>query len=289
MNSKSELFKRLLKLFPVKSLKENFALDVRTQDEMVNEIVKSGTQETIFNFVAQNINLAKQHIYIFNHNFGNDYKNIESNFIPYKSYRKEVKKDEINFVYFHNLPFTAVVTNPLETTDINFYWPFKVTIDRKNLFIQFIILEKNINSYFPADRKVVHAEKQLEEDQIVEGIVNHLKVKNKISVCDLNKGIKKLWEQDLIDSKYVKYKKSKSTTTEAMDESFTVKKQYPEVYKELVNAPLNKTIFQVIDDVNEEYCNHFSIDPNEGKISIPTFPKNIIHIDNVVRKIIQHN
>ena len=289
MNSKSEMLKRLLKLFPVKALKDNFPTDLKTQDEIISEIAIPQNSAPIFNFVGENFSLTKQHIHIYNHNMGDNYKNIDATFLPHKPYKNAKSKTEISFFYFYDLPFSVYITDPFEKTEIKFYWPFKVTLDKKHLYIQFVILEKNINSYFPDDRKVVFSEKSIEEEKIVEGIVNHLNVKNRITICDLNKGIKKMWDQDLVDSKYVKYKKSKSTTTEAMDETYTVKKQYPLIYKELINAPLNKTIFQFIDDANDEYCEHFSIDPSEGKISIPTFPKNVIHIDNVVRKIIQLN
>jgi hypothetical protein len=291
MNGKTELLKRLLKLYPVKSLKDNFTLENKKQDEIIDEIVESNTEKAISKFAVQNFNLSKQHIYVFTHGMGNGFKTLQSSFIANVPIETTKTATETTFYYFLKLPFTVIITNPIETKDLYFHWPCKVTIDKTHLYIQFIIIEKNVNSYFDKNRKVIDSERKLDENNFVDHVIKSLNLAQsaKIHICDLNKGVKKLWDTDVIDSKYVKFKKSKSTSTEAMDESYTVKKQYPDVYEGLINAPLGKTIFKFINDVNQEFCDHFTIEPNDGKISIPIFPDELKHVDNVVKQIIQHN
>ncbi len=82
--------------------------------------------------------------------------------------------------------------------------------------------------------------------------------------------------------------KNRSTTTETMDESYTLKSQYPEVFQTIINAPLNKTIFKYLND-DELLPEHFTIDPSVGLISLPTFPKQLNQHQNVVREILSNN
>jgi hypothetical protein len=289
MDEIHDIQKRLLRLFPVKSLKDSFATTSSKQDDILNEIIDSSNLDVLKTFVFNNFSFSRQHIYVYTHNI--PYKEIlklQSNFFPYDCFRKTQTKDSVEFFYFYDLAYKVILTNPLEETELSFIWPFKIVIKENSLIFYFTILEKNINSYYPIERPVVDSERLVEEEQILNAIISYLNSMGSVQICDLNKGIKKLWDSDIIDSKYVKWKKSKSTTTEAMDESYTLKRQYPDVYENLLNSPLNKTVFKYIKD-GEDFCDHFTIEPSEGKISIPIFPKQLNQISNVIEKIVEFN
>jgi len=58
--------------------------------------------------------------------------------------------------------------------------------------VRFVVLQKNASSYF--DRPTYVAGKNLDEKSILNGIIAGL------TPADINKGIKKLWSDGIIDS-----------------------------------------------------------------------------------------
>jgi len=144
-----------------------------------------------------------------------------------------------------------------------------------------------MSSHFADNRAVVKVDKVNDESIVIETINQHF---NGLmpSVCDLNRGIKHLWDDDIVDSKYAKWKKNRSTTTETMDENYTLKNQYPVIYQDLINSPLRKMIFKYLPD-DEQLPDHFTIDPGNGQISIPLYPNNENQNKNVVTEIISNN
>ena len=150
--------------------------------------------------------------------------------------------------------------------------------------LQITIVERDIGSYFEG-RTVIKTERSLSEDDIVLSLQQNLEG---LTSLDLHKGIKELWEQDLIDTQNIRWKKPKSTTSEAMDEPCTLKSDYPHVYKEIQNQPLFKTSFKFLKDV-DKYVSHFAVDPAKGFLAFTMFPKGKGNIENVIRKILEHN
>lgn len=104
----------------------------------------------------------------------------------------------------------------------------------------------------------------------------------------MNKGAKQIWDDGVVDCKYVKYKKSHSVTTEQMDEEFTLKTKYPNVYNEIVQTPLNRTIFKKMNQ-NDDICTHFTLDPTKGFLTFSIYPENLNQIQNVITKILSSN
>ena len=151
----------------------------------------------------------------------------------------------------------------------------------------FSVSYTHLDVYKRQDRKVIDIVKSTTTDY-TDVIVKHLSSEYVISTYDINKGIKHLWEKDKIDSRYAKWKKDKSTTTETMDEDYTLKKHYHAIYLDLIKSPLNKMVFKYLlgDGV---FCDHFSADPSSGQISIPLYPGNANQITNVINEILANN
>lgn len=287
MNTDQDLFKRLLKLYPVKLVKEEFNPDETNQVEIIQEIVNNNSSDIIKKFAVDNHLNTKQHVYFYS---------LSSSFIRTAFNLNNldlVLQEELfenSIYYFKFLPkieYDVVLGSPFEETILNFIQPVTVCVSQKILIIHATIMEKNIDYYF-GDRKVYEANKTHGEDQIIQKIIEHFTNFFVVEPLDLNKGIKELWKNDVIDSKYAKWKKSHSTSTEQMDEEFTLKQKYPALYAELVTSPLNRTIFKNITDI-DDICSHFTIDPTKGYLTITIYPGSLSQVNNVINKILANN
>ncbi|HCT29454.1 MAG TPA: hypothetical protein DIW31_01680 [Bacteroidales bacterium] len=286
MNTSQDLLKRLIKLFPVKVLKEEFNL-TSTSDSLYDEIIQNINESLIKDFVYSNINLTKQHIYIYDIDKTFNINSFKRESFPFPVIKSSSAANELTIVISPIVDFSVVLSNPYEETNIQFHQPFIIRLKEKKLIIQSTILEKKIGAYFESNRKVLDVVKVNDELESILKVMGYF-LDYSFNICDLNKGVKHMWEKDTIDSKYVKWKKNRSTTTESMDEDYTLKSQYPDVYKSLMKSPLNKTIFKYL--LNDELLpEHFTIDPSNGELSVPIFPKNQNQIRNVIDGILSQN
>lgn len=287
MNAPLELHKRLLKLYPVKIVKDHFEPEGATQAEMIPEIVNNNNLNTIKQFALDNHNYSKQHIYFFklNRNFVRRDFNLNNLDLPLEE--EIIIEGGYNFKFLPQIDYNVVLGNPTEESTLKFYQPVMVRVKDSILTISTTIMEKNLEYYY-GNRKVYEANKAHGEDYLIKLISQHFETFYDVSPLDLNRGIKQLWEDDLIDSKYVRWKKSHSTTTEQMDEEYTLKQKYPDIYNQLIQSPLNRTIFKNITD-NEDICSHFTIDPSKGFLTISIYPDNLEQTSNVINKILVNN
>jgi hypothetical protein len=288
MNSSIDLLSRLLKLYPVKLIKNFFNPESSNQAEIIPEIIGANTEKAIKDFACENHDSTKQHIFLFTLNN----KFIKDNFVegdfPFSIDTQLLTNNVYKFKLLPVIDFNVVILNPFEEATLKFYQPVTVCLNDKHLIIQTTIMEKNMDSYFPEARRVVDVKKANSEEYIVEKILEYFSIQYTVTKNDLNRGIKDLWRNDVIDSKYAKWKKERSTTTEAMDEEYTLKEQYPEIYENLMLSPLGKTVFKYkLDD--DLIIKHFTADPTKGWLSFATYPENQNQIDNVINKILSSN
>lgn len=286
MNTQRDISKRLLRLFPVKVLKEHFN-STNVSDELYNEILNGNSKPIIDSFCYVNLEHTKQHIYIYNIGQAPTPNNLNINQFPIDIVHQTNLNGVTSITISPIVDFKVILTNPFEETTLRFHQPIQILLSNTHLIFYATILEKNMSNYFDQNRRVINAEKINDEISIIEQVCAYLAHLNP-TVCDLNRGIKQLWANDLVDSKYAKWKKDRSTTTETMDENYTLKSQYPDVYQNLVNAPLRKMIFKYLRD-DEALPDHFTVDPSSGQISIPLFSKNANQNKNVVREILSNN
>ncbi len=291
MNSDNNILYRLLKLYPVQTLKENFLVKTKTQNSIIQEIVLKYQPEEIYNFSYKFFNYTRQHIYFFN-NDTKDLNLFETALLSTVPLFKNTKSDgEITQFYFYNTTYSVIIVadrDNFSRTDIDFKVPMKMTITKNYLRLDFTIIEKNINAYINTANRIINFGKTIDEKYILLKLKSESTKFKELNPYDLNKGIKHLWKNDLIDSPFVKWKKSRSISTEAMDEEFTLKEQYPELFDEIIYAPLKRTIFNIRNGDKNSY-NHFISEPSEGKISLTTFAKNKDAKENVISQILTNN
>jgi hypothetical protein len=287
MNSPSNLYQRLLKLYPVKILKEHFDPEATTQVEIIPEIIANSNADAIKQFSMDHHNYSKQHVYFFRLGHSFDRFGFNFNGLPFNLEQEILIDGSYVFKFLPIINYNVVLGDPIEEQILKFYQPVTLIVNGNTLMIQMTIMEKNIDYYY-GGRKVYESNKEGGEDYLLKIIKEHFETFFVLETLDLNKGIKKLWEDDIVDSKYAKWKKSHSTTTEQMDEEYTLKQKYPDLYKELIKSPLNRTIFKNITE-NEDICSHFSMDPTKGFLTISIYPDNLDQTKNVINKILTNN
>lgn len=288
MNSSADLLQRLLKLYPVKVVKGQFDVDSTTQAEQLPEITSKYSERAIVDFAIDNIGYTKQHTYIFR---------LDSNFskagFVRASFPIEVKKafdDGNNFIIigFPVVEYDIALLDPYREVTLQFYQPTRITINERTVVIQTTIMEKKPVHYFPASVKAVELRKRNDEEAFINHILTYFRLNYRIEPCDINRGVKKLWEDDIIDSKHVRFKKATSMTTEAMDEGYTVKVQYPDIYTQITTSPLSKTVFKYLKD-DDAFSRLFVADPSLGQLSMAIFPEHPNQTWNVINEILRNN
>jgi hypothetical protein len=149
-------------------------------------------------------------------------------------------------------------------------------------------MEQNIRSYFPDDRAAIAPSKNLNEEDVSHEICKTLDIDFDESIVPLDKGIKALWEMGYFDAFNTKFKKAKSTSSEAMDKGCLLKRDNPKDYATLVSRPLLKTGFKFLKEL-ERFPSHFVADPSMGEIWIPTYSEETNISENVIREILKYN
>lgn len=292
MNYQTGTIKRLLKLYPVSSLRKEFNIKVTGQEHVIQEIVTQNAPQTIIDFAKTHFDITKQHIYLLETD-----KNIDFGF-NVVGLAESVTLDNIlnaknSATCFVPIEFTVFETKKNQVSKLEFLWPIRLQYfynnkTKKYIFLlKITVLEREIGYFY--ENKVFVTNRSLEEKELVKSILDNF-TKN-ACICtklDLNKGIKELAELDIIDFPSAKYRKSKSITTEIMDEDFTIKKNNPDVYEYLMKSPLERTTCKLTNPQKEE-VDYFRVEPLEGKISFSTYSPAIDSVDNIISLILNNN
>lgn len=284
INTNSEITTRLLQAFSVNDLREVFSIDssIRMQKDVIYNILKGNNEKNIIKLLFTNYNLLKQHIYFYDIQGTVPKELFYKHPFLYDVITKSRNHKIYYFIFKENFGIYNVEINQIQ--NITFNRPVKVEIKGTNAIISINILERDISSIIKA--KAVSVNRKSNDNDIL----NSLTTNNKSIFFikkDLNKGIKYLWQNDFIDAYKVKFKKSKSTSSETMDEDHLIKKQMPELYNEIMKSPLDTTVFKYLK--NDDFVKHFTANPRDGILSFNTFPTSKNGIDTVVKLIVQNN
>lgn len=281
------LRRRLLNLFPVKNLAEMIDGQKTSKDTIITSILsRTNSGETIA-WVNKNFEIARHHVYFFSSS-----KHI--NCVPNKFSLLGTKPSALDArecLFLLDLTYQVVIRtseNTFKEIPIVFKWPVKIEFLGKVILVKMIIMEKKIDAYLDDSERRINDTRDLEEADILTGAQKALHGVCTVDPLDLNKGIKTLWDADMIDSREVKYKKSVSTTTETMDDKRYVKRDLAAQYKELIKVPLLKTIFDAMDET-KRLSDHFRADSTAGVVTFPVFSENPQQPKNVVREILKNN
>lgn len=267
--------KRLLELFPVAYLREAFGSTKTKKEEICYaEATRSDAPQIqrVAKFVNDHVGCCKQHVYVFSHDGSAKLP------VGVEGGEMVLSADGSHGLYLSRVEYTVVLRDPLDEDTLEFLWPMRIELTEQYLVVRFIVLEKNVSSYF--DRSAYVAGKSLKEETVLAGIVG------KLAPADLNKGIKKLWADGYIESTRTRFKKQYSTSSETMDEERGIKEHYPELYAIMQESPLYTTLFEVSDGENS--VGTFSADPSHGIIGFTSYSKTG-DTDAIIGKIISNN
>lgn len=286
-NTSTDLAYRLLKLFPVKILRESFNTKGKSEDDVIRNILKASSAEDVQKFALDNFGYAKQHIYI--HESNKPIKIDEND----KDFPEKIKWSIQNdfgkgLILFPIITFRLTFINAFEERTMKFVQPVMVNLFENFLIFRFIILQKNFSSYCDPGQIFVNQKRNIQEKGIIGSILHYLSNDYTISPCDLHKGIKELIKDEKIDGVSVRYKGSKSTTTESMNEGFTLKRDKPERYDEMMASPLNKNVFKSVQE-DDSFCEYFSCEPSAGEISVNKYSSSTQQSINVIKEILSNN
>lgn len=287
INSEKEVLKRLLKAFSLNDLKHVFELigdnELRRKDSIINHIIEVNSIDIIKKNVFTFFNLLKQHIYIF------EFKGIfPNNFLdnyPYLSSLKQVDKNQTQYNLLYPTEVEVFDFASKTSNSIKFLIPIKIVRNKNKVIFYFNILERDLNALFETKVKVLNRNS---EKSILDNLIDvSLFHKISLSPCDVNKGIKSLLKNDIVDIKKVDYKKDMSISSETMDENFLLKRDMPEVYNILIQSPIESTLFQILhEDIDIKY---FACNPTKGTVSFSVFPNSLEGVTNIVNAILINN
>lgn len=279
MNSQRDLLGRALELFPVKVVKDHFKM-------AFHEVLAKNTPEQVYNFVYNNLDYTKQHIFVFKIKKPFNSTKFNELEFPLTLISHSNTPNGQKLVCYRLIGYKSMLMDPIENVTLKFLQPITITFHGTMLYVQTTILEKSLKSF--GHRPILRSERDVTELDIINELRTFFTPYYDISICDINKGVKALWSSGIIDSRKVQWKKNLSTATETMDGEMTLREEYPDLYKELMKGPLNKTIFKYIKG-DGEIMDHFTTNPSFGEINVVTYPKNPNQIKNVIDAIISGN
>jgi hypothetical protein len=278
--------KRLLRQYPVKLLKQSFNFTGNAVD-VVDQIISSHTQQSIKDFALRNMFMTKQHIYMFSLQRRFRPNSIPAG-LPINILVNQQNNNEHWISGLNTITYSVVLTNPLQQEDLDFWQPVVLRFTSNRLIIHFTKNEKNVSFYLNDTRKVHVSDRNNEETECLGAIIDFLDPIFVLSPLDFNRGLKHVWERDLIDSRKVQFVKDSSLSSETMHEQFTFKSRYPVEYQQMLRMPLSKTLMKSLAP-NQYLCETFTVDPTAGQISIAKFPDDANQVNNVLTEILTNN
>jgi len=275
----------LLDMFPAKTMKEHWPEIKGTKEKMCQQIATEKKSADIVDFVGKYFSRCKLHVHIFSHNA--EIKECPPPGPAVGERVREVKdRGSGSALYLYWAEYEGVLTEP-EYLKVKkrFLWPIRFEFDKKTMRITMVVMEKNLSAHFE-DRELIGAKKLTEEEDLLASLMSGLEVT--LPPTDIHKGIKQLWQDDLIDCIRVRYKNPFSTDSSTMDEEAGIREKNSTLYKTLLKCPLLSAQFKV---KTKEFSDIsiFSVEPANGYVGFPRYTADEGDTDNVVREILRLN
>lgn len=276
LNTKSEKYKRLLKAFSVNSLKVIFGLEEykERQPELINLVMEKYSEAEISKAVFDNFSVLKQHVYIY------DFRGtLPSDLLTNHPYIESIEKlgsDRLyNLIFPISVDFYNKDTKAEEQVD--FLVPVQIRQKGTRFIVGINILERDISALI--DCKVVGVKRNLEDIDILSDFAESTRPLI-LSPCDLNKGIKELWDNEEIDASKTRVMMAKALRTATLHEDFLLKRDLNDEYLEVIKDPIGRTTFQVLKD--EHSLDAFVSDPTKGIVYFAVFPKQYLATTDLI-------
>jgi len=293
MNSQEEILGRLLRVFPVKHVKESFNTSEWRQSEVIEEVLANNHVDNIMQFVEDSIDYTRQNVFIYS--IRNNYNHIQSivqNNLGVTILSQNLNQGKFVLYGYHDVFYDVKLFhhNQVADTQLNFKQPFKLTIVDGYMVISITKVDPNIKTFYTSGEVVLSTNRGDFENNLIHNILTYFDTRHRLrpSQADLNRGVKELWETDVIDAKEVSFRKTSSRAKDVMDGNQLYKYEYPQEYQDMMRNPLELCIFRYIIE-DEDWPPHFTCDARVGKLSFNIFSTNINQIDNVIDGIIGNN
>jgi len=293
MNSRDEILTRLLRHFPVKNLIEHFDTNERTQELAIVEICQDKNDDEIFQFVSEYFPFTKQNVSVYS--IRNKYvrrRDITEDELQSKILYQDYSNNRLTIIGYNEFSnsVTYVDGQNVDNQIVEIKQPFKLVIEGNYLIISVTKMESNPKTYFDHEVAIINSTGGKSDSEIIHNILNLFDSEFRVRPlqADLNKGVKELWNTDVIDAKELSFRKTSSRAKEVMDEDTLFKERYPQEYDEVMKAPLELCIFRYVME-DEDWPKHFTCDPRVGKISFTLYSENSSQVNNVIDGIIGNN
>jgi hypothetical protein len=274
--SSAELRRRLLELFPAVNLRAFFN-KTGLKDGLASAVAKSADQanlDQIAQFVDTAMPFCKQHVYIFERD---DNVVLPEDF----SGAERVVSAPDHALYIIKRHYEVVKLDPPQNSSIDFLWPIRLELTKKYLLVRFVVLEKDLSTYF--DRQIMLRSKSPSEEAMTGGLLPD----GTVFAADINKGIKALWAKDLIDATKLRFDMPDSADSKTMNGAKELKKTNPGVYADVRVRPLRMCTF--IGHGVHTAVGNFSVNPTEGFIGFTRYSKDGSSGDELIRQILASN
>ena len=283
----NEKLSRLLHLYPVEVLR--IAWDLKgVKAEIVTQVAKDASRDEIEGFCRVHQGRTKQRVILLD-NLAENFKAFGDPLLgpkmPVFIKRTSQRLEEF---YLLDVSYTAIVGPPYTEQRVDFLWPVSVTVDAATVQLTFTMMEKNIGTYLGAQVNAYGVKKDLDEDGVIALLAGALDDPSMVKRADINKGVKELWEAGTIDAAHSRWKASKATLTETMDEKCFLKKDDHNAYQRAMKAPLLKTVLHTM-DLEKKFPPVFTVVPCDGELAVTRYPDTPEEVANVVGAILSLN
>ncbi|WP_147278060.1 hypothetical protein [Flavobacterium sp. AG291] len=283
LNAKTEQYKRLLKAFSVNALKTVFNLQEHKerQPELINRVIEGNTLDIILKTVFDNFSLLKQHVYIYDFR-GTVAPNLLSGHPYFISTETSGGQQIFNLLFPIVVEFYNKDSKAEEAVD--FLVPVQIRRKGTRFIVAINILERDIAALI--DNKIVGAKRNMEDNDILNSFAESVRP-IQLSPCDLNKGIKDLWDKEEIDASKAKVTMAKSVRTETLHGDFLLKRDLPAEYLKIIKDPIGRTTFEVLKQNHS--VDAFVADPTKGIVYFAIFPKQHMATTDLIDLILSKN
>lgn len=273
----TEDVQRLLELFPISALKGEW--DSRgTKEELCRAIATTADRARIAGFLMKNFGRCKQHAYIFQPRT-EDHPDPE---VALPDVHPLGSLGDSDLFYLGLASFTVLLRDPdFRQETVGLLWPMRIQYKESSMVVSFIVLERDVRALF--DGEVLNVRRHVEEKTVADSITSL-----GFQTLDLNKGVKSLWASDYMDAFRSKFKKARSTTTEAMDKDRGIKATDNELYELMQGRPMFETMFRVSAS-SDSAVEVFQINPTDGVVRMTRYTNREGDSDEVLERLLKAN
>lgn len=292
MNSETSLRKRLMGMLPASDLKALRQFK-GTKHELIQQLATALTTQQAWELAFQLFPLLKQHTYLYTHPLTANPAIVGSvissaNFVRQENVGAAILLDHIHEVTY-DIMALDIANGVVRGQQLKFYVPIRVHIEPQRMFVSMVILEKDLASHLGDGWRVITSQRNRDEKAILAEVIAGVPAALIPSPLNFDKGVKKLWDDGLIDTPFITIKNSDSTRTESMDSNTLFKDKYPQEYARIVSKPLLETLFVPTDEKSTDLPRAFKVAPMKGEISFTLYQPSTEAISNVLNGILTNN